>query len=281
MPAPRPLRTRASRARYKLRMSADRIITIAAAAIALGGLALLAWALLADRFRTRRLRRRGELRRCPRCWYDMSALPGLTCPECGRTARRERALARTRRPWRWAAVGLIALVASTGWILYSRGKGGTWRQWLPNTAVILLVPHTHESEWAAQELTRRLGAGAPAPRAGPGSGLYVWQWRVLAGGCGRTVERHGLPATRVTAILLCAAPPEASYEHFIALLDDEDQTVRYWGAFGLVNLRRLLTAAQLEGGRDAILRSAARESVRAMETRQIQARALQMELESR
>ncbi len=37
-------------------------------------------------------RSRGRLR-CPRCWYDMAGA-GLTCPECGKQARSERALRR-------------------------------------------------------------------------------------------------------------------------------------------------------------------------------------------
>ena len=36
-------------------------------------------------------------RRCPRCWYDMAYSPGMTCAECGHTARKESEFARTRR----------------------------------------------------------------------------------------------------------------------------------------------------------------------------------------
>lgn len=75
---------------------------------AFGG-ALVAWAVRGERSRGRR--------RCPKCWYDMSATlevagraAGLRCPECGHDARRERALYRTRRRWRVAAIG-AAVVA--------------------------------------------------------------------------------------------------------------------------------------------------------------------------
>jgi hypothetical protein len=211
----------------------------------------------------------------------MAALPGLTCPECGRTAKDERSLGRARRRWRWALAGLLAASTSSGWLAYSHGKGGAWRRWLPDTLVILLVPHTHGDEWAVDELRRRLSIDGPSPRAAHGSGLYLWQWRLLAGACSRTLDLHGLPSPRSSAILLCAAPPEASFDRLIALLRDDDQNVRYWAAFGLVNLRRLLTPDQLEHARDAILDASRIERQRTKGTREIQARALQMELDNR
>ena len=45
------------------------------AAGSLATVALLTLALVGDRPRARR--------RCPGCWYDMSATRGLVCPECG------------------------------------------------------------------------------------------------------------------------------------------------------------------------------------------------------
>jgi hypothetical protein len=56
---------------------------------ALGGLGfyLASWALLSDWLAGRR-----KLRRCAKCWYDMSAVVGLKCPECGREAGSEERL---------------------------------------------------------------------------------------------------------------------------------------------------------------------------------------------
>src|SRR6185436_9709920 len=70
-----------------------------------GGALVAARALLADRARGRR--------RCQRCWYDMAGAPppGLKCPECGREARSERALFRTRRRWRRAMAGVALVLA--------------------------------------------------------------------------------------------------------------------------------------------------------------------------
>ncbi len=67
---------------------------------------ITARALFGDRARGRR--------RCPRCWYDMQGVPGMTCPECGHTPGDERALSRTRRRWRRAAAGLILAGLSYG-----------------------------------------------------------------------------------------------------------------------------------------------------------------------
>src|SRR5262245_33304198 len=77
-----------------------------AAGIGLGAAALasLTWSLFSDRPSGRR--------RCPTCWYDMSAVPGLTCPECGSTARSERGLFRTRRRWRSAAAATLVILGA-------------------------------------------------------------------------------------------------------------------------------------------------------------------------
>jgi hypothetical protein len=83
---------------------------IGGALLGLLGLWLLYWSLLHDRARGRR--------RCPKCWYDMAGVPGITCPECGRTVKRERRFYRTRRRWRWVGAALLLFVASAG-ALYS------------------------------------------------------------------------------------------------------------------------------------------------------------------
>src|SRR3954469_17175546 len=72
--------------------------------LAAGGIVLLLWSLFRDRARGRR--------RCPKCWYDMAGTPGLRCPECGRQARSQKRLSRTRRRWRLALVA--AALAGAG-----------------------------------------------------------------------------------------------------------------------------------------------------------------------
>lgn len=84
------------------------------------GLGLLVWALVGDRPRGRR--------RCGRCWYDMGGVAGLRCPECGRTARAERALGRTRRRWRVAAVAVALIgLGLSPWAVPWVQRGG----WVP------------------------------------------------------------------------------------------------------------------------------------------------------
>src|SRR5262249_10848407 len=86
------------------------------AAIALG---VMAFALFRDRSRGRR--------RCPTCWYDMAGVSGMTCPECGRTQKKERRVFRTPR-WRWRVVvgGVVMWVIAGGTAVAPgvyRGKG--------------------------------------------------------------------------------------------------------------------------------------------------------------
>lgn len=85
------------------------VFWILAGVIAVAGVWLLYAALLRDRSRGRR--------RCPKCWYEMTGVPGLRCPECGREARSERKLFRSRR-YRWraaGAVGLLLIAMATAW----------------------------------------------------------------------------------------------------------------------------------------------------------------------
>lgn len=84
----------------------ESLCTTAAYAIAAIGALLLYLSLFGDRSRGRR--------RCSKCWYDMSAASGLTCPECGREHAAERQLFRTRRRPRRALLSLAVLGAGLG-----------------------------------------------------------------------------------------------------------------------------------------------------------------------
>lgn len=99
---------------------------------ALGALVYAAWwALFADRAKDRR--------RCPRCWYDMAYSPGLTCAECGFTARQESQLHKTRRRLGVAALAILAAVAITLWAnerVSNRGYAAV----LPTRALIWMLP---------------------------------------------------------------------------------------------------------------------------------------------
>ncbi len=60
-------------------------------------------------------------RRCPTCWYDMAGTAGLLCPECGREARSERRLFRTRR--KRGLIELGVLVAALCYITLKIPQG--------------------------------------------------------------------------------------------------------------------------------------------------------------
>lgn len=107
-------------------------------ALGVAGALLLAWALVGDRARGRK--------RCPGCWYDLSAARAVdgrvTCPECGRRIAKARALGRTRRRWRWAmlaCVVLVGAVASRSW--HVARVHGWWRV-APDAVLIAFLPRT-------------------------------------------------------------------------------------------------------------------------------------------
>ena len=73
-----------------------------------GGLAIALWGLFGDRSKGRA--------RCPKCLYDMRALPSqrldLACPECGHRARTERHLYRDHRRWSLIVTGFLLVLLS-------------------------------------------------------------------------------------------------------------------------------------------------------------------------
>lgn len=111
-----------------------------AATLALLGAATLALGVFWDRPRGRR--------RCPKCWYDMSGVPGLTCPECGKVARSERRLRRTRRHRPIIALGVLLLLASCAPTRCRDVRHRGWPAALPDPALFALMPlGARESTW--------------------------------------------------------------------------------------------------------------------------------------
>jgi hypothetical protein len=97
-----------------------------------GGI-ILGLALLADWANGLRKPRR---RRCPRCWYDMSGVSGLQCPECGREARHEKKLGKARRRWGWAVVGLLLAAPGVLGVAYPRLAREDWLTRIPSWALV-------------------------------------------------------------------------------------------------------------------------------------------------
>lgn len=127
------------------------------------------WALFADRAQMKdRLRRR-----CPHCWYDMAYSPGMTCGECGFTARNEAQFGKTRRRYGLAA---LAILASVGIVLYvnlqttQRGLPSL----LPSRLLIWLLPLASEQN---SSILNEINNRASADR------LSDSQWQALVGRC--------------------------------------------------------------------------------------------------
>ena len=128
---------------------------IAGAVIAALALAAIAWCIAGDRARGRR--------RCPKCWHDLSATPGLTCSECGYTAPDERHLHRTRRRLGLAvALSLGLFSAALAVRLQVSGESG-WSL-VPVRVPIALLPYlpprtAPSAQESSMDLLRRMVLG--------------------------------------------------------------------------------------------------------------------------
>jgi hypothetical protein len=132
-----------------------------AAGVVLGtaGLALLAWALFWDRARGRK--------RCPKCWYDMQGAEAdergaFTCPECGRTIKRERKLRRTRRRWRWAMLAAPVLLTGLMTGLWPQFQNGQWARLAPDWILVRYAPFEPKST-SGKALLEQLQRDVRAP----------------------------------------------------------------------------------------------------------------------
>lgn len=82
-------------------------------------------------------RSQGRLR-CPRCWYDMAGA-GLTCPECGKQARSERALRRTRRRKGQACAAFLLVLMAYPLHVTIRAQQIGWPKALPTWALLRIA----------------------------------------------------------------------------------------------------------------------------------------------
>lgn len=117
------------------------------AIVGIAAIVLGAWALFADRSRGRK--------RCPKCWYDLSGTPTLTCPECGKAAKHEKRLYRTRRRKRWAALAALLLIGAVCGAAWPTARNTDWEQATPDWVLLLAMPHLDGDEWLAERLEDR------------------------------------------------------------------------------------------------------------------------------
>lgn len=99
------------------------------------GMVLLTWALFWDSL----TRRKEHQHRCPRCWYAMTGVPGLRCPECGFVARDPRALRRVRRHWWCALVGTTLVAISITGLYAPLVPVKAFAAWTPSWVLVRLV----------------------------------------------------------------------------------------------------------------------------------------------
>jgi hypothetical protein len=135
-------------------------------------------------------RARGRMR-CPRCWYDMSGVINLTCPECGTVHAHTRSLARTRRHWPAVVLGCALLIGAVAASAAGRIRDGRWVRYLPTEALILLTPDAgHEWTWNPVTSTRITDPVAAELNARfQTNGFTDRQWRMV-------LTRTGIIQTR-------------------------------------------------------------------------------------
>ncbi len=108
------------------------------------GVACVILAFAADVVRCRFRRRR----RCPKCWYDMSHSPGLTCSECGFAASSEKRLLRFRRRWRYALLAPLLFAGAWTSHRWPQIEARGWPAAIPTTALVSSVWYVnHPNVW--------------------------------------------------------------------------------------------------------------------------------------
>ncbi len=144
------------------------------AVIGLGGIVLTFRALFADRSRGRR--------RCYKCWYEMTGIDTLRCPECGRAAKTERKLHRTHRHWRIAFIGALAVGIGGGGFFGQRVHQTGWVKATPAAVYIVGLPWI-ETQSMFDELDRRVEERQ----------LARWETWLLIHRCVGQLERESTP----------------------------------------------------------------------------------------
>lgn len=169
----------------------DRIFLMLGGILGLAGLWMLYFAFLRDRSRGRR--------RCPQCWYDMSGTNSLTCSECGRVAKSERQLLKTRRRWRCAAVAIVIMSLVPAHSAYQHYRDVGWSAAIP-IEVLLWAADTLHSDWALSEFEERSNSYGGCFGVPDHCRISDAQWHRAAHICCSRLEREPSNRGRSSAI---------------------------------------------------------------------------------
>lgn len=165
--------------------------------VAMAGGGALFWALFSDR-----LNRAGPLRRCVKCWHDMTGVPSRTCPECGKTARSERALSGKRIRKRGVLLAAMIMLLAAGLAAWPDLRGGKWFGLSPLWVQAAVWPEATDLKEARREVVHqfRIEMGTPMARS-----LAEWS-------CRRAVASRNGELQRAALAILTASrtgSPEA------------------------------------------------------------------------
>jgi hypothetical protein len=107
----------------------------------------------------------------------MGGVPGLVCPECGKDAKRERRLGRTRRRWRVTIAACLITVTGVGTGAFPKASMNGWLSLVPTTALLVVAPPAGKGYVSNARGMRDLHPiVSELMRRGAQSTLTEWQW---------------------------------------------------------------------------------------------------------
>lgn len=161
------------------------------------------------------------------------------CPECGRIVKVESGLLRTRRRWRWVSVGVLALISGGAVVLYPSGRGGQWKNRLPDTALVLIFSWTDEM-WPLDVLDSRYWDGEGGVTFVHEDALSQWQNRWVTMRCAEIIgeDRPVKELHRAMFwIMWRSEDPKPAIGSFLECMDNPDVKVAQQAAGAIVALR--------------------------------------------
>lgn len=117
----------------------DLAVQILVYVLAAGGAGLFVWGWFGDWWLGKRGKR--ALRRCPKCWYDLTHTVGMVCSECGFEGKNEKRFGKARRRKRWCVLAVLLLVS--GSVVGGAYPGFSARGWVvlvPDWVLIMGMP---------------------------------------------------------------------------------------------------------------------------------------------